>query len=154
MKIYWRRDRLTTPVFWGFPGGSAGKESACNSGDLGSIPGLGRCPGGGKATHSSILAWRIPWTVQSMRSQRVGHDWATFTFTFHLWGNYFSRDALFRIEVSGWYAKALFQSWSLFSSVHWVDGATPSSQGFSFVYRRLACTFGLWILYISLALTW
>ena len=33
-----------------------------------------------KATHSSILAWRIPWTVQSMGSQRVGHDWATFTF--------------------------------------------------------------------------
>ena len=33
----------------------------------------------GKATHSSILAWRIPWTVQSMGSQRVGHDWATFT---------------------------------------------------------------------------
>ena len=28
----------------------------------------------GKATHSSILAWRIPWTVQSMESQRVGHD--------------------------------------------------------------------------------
>ena len=33
-------------------------------------------------THSSILAWRIPWTVQSMGSQRVGHDWATFTVTF------------------------------------------------------------------------
>ena len=33
------------------------------------------------ATHSSILAWRIPWTIQSMGSQRVGHDWATFTFT-------------------------------------------------------------------------
>ena len=32
----------------GFPGGSAGKESACNAGDLGSIPGLGRCPGEGK----------------------------------------------------------------------------------------------------------
>ena len=28
----------------------------------------------GKATHSNILAWRIPWTVQSMGSQRVGHD--------------------------------------------------------------------------------
>ena len=28
----------------------------------------------GKATHSSILAWRIPWTVQSMGSQKVGHD--------------------------------------------------------------------------------
>ena len=33
----------------------------------------------GKATHSSILAWRIPWTIQSMGSQRVGHDWATST---------------------------------------------------------------------------
>ena len=46
--------------------GSAGKESACNEGDVGSIPGLGRSPGWeekGKATHSSILAWRIPWTV-------------------------------------------------------------------------------------------
>ena len=28
----------------------------------------------GKAAHSSILAWRIPWTVESMRSQRVGHN--------------------------------------------------------------------------------
>ena len=33
----------------------------------------------GKATQSSILAWRIPWTVLSMGSQRVGHGWATFT---------------------------------------------------------------------------
>ena len=35
----------------------------------------------GKASHSSILAWRIPWTVQSMGSQRVRHNWVTFTFT-------------------------------------------------------------------------
>ena len=41
-KICWRMDRLPTPVFLGFPWGSAGKESACNEGDLGSIPGLGR----------------------------------------------------------------------------------------------------------------
>ena len=34
----------------------------------------------GKATHSSTLAWRIPWTIQFMGSQRVRHDWATFTF--------------------------------------------------------------------------
>ena len=47
-KIHWRRDRLPTPVLLGFPGGSAGKESACNAGDLGSIPGLGRSPGEGK----------------------------------------------------------------------------------------------------------
>ena len=43
-KIPWRRDSLPTPVFLGFLGGSAGKESACNVGDLGSIPGLGRFP--------------------------------------------------------------------------------------------------------------
>ena len=35
----------------------------------------------GKATHSSTPAWRIPWTVWSMGSQRVRHDWAPFTFT-------------------------------------------------------------------------
>ena len=35
-----------------------------------------------KATHSSLLAWRIPWTVLSMGSQRVGHDWETFTFLY------------------------------------------------------------------------
>ena len=34
----------------------------------------------GTATHSSILAWRIPWTVWSLASQKVGHDWATFTY--------------------------------------------------------------------------
>ena len=44
----WRRDRLPTPVFLGFPGSSAGKESTCNVGDLGSIPGLERLPGEGK----------------------------------------------------------------------------------------------------------
>ena len=94
---------MPVPVFSGFPCSSAGKESACNVGDLGSVPGLGRSPGEGKgyllqyswaslvvqlvknpptiwetgvrslcwadplekgkATHSSIMAWRIPWTV-------------------------------------------------------------------------------------------
>ena len=44
-KIHWKRDRLHTPVFLGFPYGSAGKESTCNEGDLGLIPGLGRSPG-------------------------------------------------------------------------------------------------------------
>ena len=102
-KIPWRRDRLPTPVFLGFPCSSAGKESARNARDLSLIPGLGRFPGEGvgyplqyswaslvaqlvknlpamwdtwvrslgwedplekgKATHSSILAYRIPWTV-------------------------------------------------------------------------------------------
>ena len=103
----------------GFCGGSDGKVSAWNAGDLGSIPGSGRSPGEGngnplqyswaslvaqlaknlpamcetwllslgwedplekgKAAHSRVLAWRTPWTVSSMESQRVRYDWATFT---------------------------------------------------------------------------
>ena len=47
-KIRWRRDRLPTLVFLGFPCGSAGKESASSVGDLGSTPGLGRFLGEGK----------------------------------------------------------------------------------------------------------
>ena len=105
------KHNLFSPLFsryMGFPCGSDGKESTCNAGDLGSIPGLGRSPGEGigyplqyswaslatqwvknppamretwvqllgwedlekgKATHSSVLAWRISRTVQSMGSQ-------------------------------------------------------------------------------------
>ena len=100
-------DRLPPPEFLGFPGGSGSKESACNTGDLGSISELGRSLGEGigyplhcswaslvaqmvknllamwetwvrslgfedplekgMATHSSILAWRIPWTEEPGR---------------------------------------------------------------------------------------
>ena len=72
-----------------FPGGSDGKASAYNAGDLGSIPGSGRSPGEGNGNHSTILAWKIPWTedpgrLQSMGSQRVGHDWAT-SLSLSLW---------------------------------------------------------------------
>ena len=48
----------------GLPGGSEGKESACNVGDPGSIPRSGRFPGEGHGTHSSILAWITPWTEE------------------------------------------------------------------------------------------
>ena len=47
-KICRRKDRLPTPVFLGFPCGSAGKESDCNEEDLSLIPGLGRSPGEGE----------------------------------------------------------------------------------------------------------
>ena len=62
-----------------FPGGSDGKASAYNAGDLGSIPGSGNFLEKEMATHSSILAWKIPWTEepnrqQSMGSQKVGQD--------------------------------------------------------------------------------
>ena len=40
--------------------------------DAGSIPGLGRSPGGGYATHSSILVWRIPWTEKPYGQQSIG----------------------------------------------------------------------------------
>ena len=53
--------------------------NARDAGGAGSIPGLGRSPGEGKAAHSSILAWRVPWAeepggLQSMGSHRVGYD--------------------------------------------------------------------------------
>ena len=63
--------RLVVLSVLGFPCGSAGKESACNAGDLGLIPGLGRCPGKEIATHFSILAWRIPWTVHGVAKSRT-----------------------------------------------------------------------------------
>ena len=56
----------------GFPGGSDGKASASNAGDTGLIPGLGRSPGKEMATHSSILAWRIPWREEPGRLQSTG----------------------------------------------------------------------------------
>ena len=48
----------------GIYGGSDGKESACSAGDLGSVPGLGKPLEKGKATHSSIPTWKIPWTEE------------------------------------------------------------------------------------------
>ena len=60
----------------GFPCGSF--PSACNAGDLGWEDPLEK----EMATHSSILAWRIPQPVKSMGSQRVRHNLATFTFSF------------------------------------------------------------------------
>ena len=67
---------IATNMTWIFPGGSDSKESACNAGYLCPIPGEGN------GNRSSILAWRTPWTeepgrLQSMGSQRDGHDWAT-----------------------------------------------------------------------------
>ena len=80
--------RLT--LFWGlhyflgFPGGSDGKESTCNAGDLGSTPSLRRSPREGHGNHSSILAWRISmdrgtWqsTVHGVAKSRTRlSDWA------------------------------------------------------------------------------
>ena len=66
---------------------------------MGSIPGSGRSPGGGKGNHSSILAWEIPWAekaggLQSIGSQRIRHnctykkgkkDWIHFFYYYFMW---------------------------------------------------------------------
>ena len=79
-KIPLRRDRLPTPVFLGFPGGSDSKESTCNVGDLGLIPGLGRSPGAWAWKPTPVfLPGESPWTeypggllhLQFMWLQRV-----------------------------------------------------------------------------------
>ena len=62
------------------------KNLPVSAGDAGSIPGQDDPLEEGMATHSSILAWRVPWTeepgrLQSMGSQRVGHNEATNTHT-------------------------------------------------------------------------
>ena len=81
-KIPWRRDGLPTPVFLGFPCGSAGKESACNVGDLGSISGLGRSPGEGEGypLRCSCLDNVMSYT----ESQRVRLRLSNFHFRFSL----------------------------------------------------------------------
>ena len=72
----------------GFPGGSEVKASACSEGDLGSISGSGRSLEKEMAIHSSILAWRIPWSqepegLQSMGSHYI-HTVYGFCFNFCL----------------------------------------------------------------------
>ena len=62
-----------------FPGGSVVKNLACSAGGPVSVPLLGDPLEEGMATHSSFLAWRLPWVeepggLQSMESHRVGHD--------------------------------------------------------------------------------
>ena len=81
-EIYWRRDRLLIPVFLDFPGSSAGKECAHMQENWVQSLGWEDPLEKGMATHSNILAWRIPSGLQSTGSQRVGHNWVTNTFTF------------------------------------------------------------------------
>ena len=62
-------------VLSGLPGWLISKGSACKSGDAGDVGCIhvsGRSPEGGKATHSSLLAWRIPWTEEPGGLQSMG----------------------------------------------------------------------------------
>ena len=113
--------KLDTLNLWtmGFPGGSAGKESTCNVGtwvwSLGWEVPLEK----GATTHSSILAWRIPQTVQSMGSQRVRHNWVTFTLNLYTLNLYRRLCQLFlgRLEEKNYTSKEkkclMWEPWSV-----------------------------------------
>ena len=71
---------LQPDICMGFPGGSAGKESACNVGDLGSTPELGRPPGEGNGYPLQYSGLENSMVCTVMGSQSVGHDWGDFHF--------------------------------------------------------------------------
>ena len=71
-----------------FPGGSDGKESTCNGGDMGLIPGSGKSPGEGNGNPLQYSCLENPmdraWWATVVGLQRVRHNWANFTFTFSI----------------------------------------------------------------------
>ena len=71
------------PFLGGFPGGSDSKESVCNAGDLGSIPGSRRSPGEGNG-NPFILAYKNPWTEAPCRLQFMGVAESDMTEQLHL----------------------------------------------------------------------
>ena len=75
-KEIWKRGDI---YIYGFPSSSDGKASAGNEGDLGSIPGLGISPEKEMATHSSIRAWKLPWTEDPGRLQSMGSKMSDMT---------------------------------------------------------------------------
>ena len=84
----WRLGSLLYPslYYWmGFPSGSDSKESACNAGDGGSIPGVGKIPLEKEmaTSCSNILAWRIPWTEEPGVPQSMGSQSWTRLSDFH-----------------------------------------------------------------------
>ena len=89
VKILWRSNRLPTPVFLGFPGGSDSERICLQCGKPGFYSLVWENPlEGDMATHSSILAWRIPmdrgaWWLLSIGSQKVTRNWVTMHNTTH-----------------------------------------------------------------------
>ena len=100
------------------------KNLPANAGDVrdtGLIPGLGRSPAEGMATHSSFLAWRIPWTeesgvLQSMGLQRVEHSWSDLALAFFFFLILFHYRPLQDTECS----KSLYVMKSIFKICFWL----------------------------------
>ena len=120
---------LTFTDYWGFPGGASGKESACQCRRCkrpGFEPWVRKIPWRKKtATHSSILAWKIPWTeklggLQSTELERVEHNWVrTHTHTDYLpyskhtvFADSFFADSELFFKVSLYYQKS--KKWHMF----------------------------------------
>ena len=124
------KDRLPTPVVLGSPCGSAGKESACSVGDLGSTPGLGRSPGDGKG-YSLQVFWPGEF-LQFLRANLAKFFSSEFP-SVHSSVHSLSRVQLF---VTLWTAARQFpvhhqSSESTQTHVHWVSDAIQPSHPLS-----------------------
>ena len=112
--------------YHGFPGSSAGKESACNAGDWVWSLGWGNPLEKGKAPHSSIVAWRSPWTVQSQSWTRLSsshcHSYGTCDSSHHL------------LSWSLWYCKTPWkQAFNKYVLMHFWLQWFSAARGLPFV---------------------
>ena len=107
----------------GFLCGSAVKEFTCNLGNLASIPGLGRPPREGKGYPLQYSDLENSMDCRSMGSQRVGHDWATFTLSY-MWTSRICKTFIFL----SWYAVAASKLLQLCLTL-WdpIDSSPPGS---------------------------
>ena len=126
-----------------FPGSSYGQQFAWDAGDPGSIPGWGRSPGVGNGNHSSIFAWRIPWTEEpgELQSQRVGQNWVSNTFI-HQKVDIINMSTIFTVWMIPLYLQAPCAVYNLFTCSWQVrlprNRETTRSQG------STACSMLLW----------
>ena len=117
-----------------FPGGSDGKESACNAGDLGSTPGFRRSPGEGNG-----YPLQYPGLENSMdcivhEVARVGHNWVTFTFTVARVRQHRTKNSVSGCREAGeewWKARpSVGDSWDLTGECAGrIQGPTPGRRG-------------------------
>ena len=132
----------------------SGKESTCNAGDLGSFPGSGNPLEKGTATHSSILAWRIPWReghggLQSMGVQRAGHNLTANAFT-SLFNIQFTADTAIYLAIALWMEAWLFPDFNGNMAFHfinlsyikllWIDNQTVVAFLLKRVCKPYSCT--------------
>ena len=149
----WRRDRLLTPVFLGLPCDSAGKESACNMGDLGSILGLGRSgEGKGYPLQYSGLVNSMDCIVHGVTKSWI--DWAIFTFISRLKARD-SMDRKAQWATAHWDTKS--QTWLRMSDKHIVlgfPGGTGDKEPACQCRRHKWCGSDSWIRKIPWRKAW